>query len=272
MARAETVDNSDSEKEVVSPSKKSTNGKKASMAPEDELSEEQVDNASDAGSEEGSEYEIESIVAAKRNGEFWTYLVSWKGYTADHNSWVDENDAGNATDLIAEYWAHNIKDKKGKKSLDKPKTASKVGRKSAAHDTSAEAPSASASKKRGRPKSKKDDSDDEDSDKERPVTAKKARKSAGTKVSASPAVMDVDDDVGDMDKYMHHESWEKLIKTVDTVEKGPDDKLYVFFTLKADNERHRQASEVCKKRFPQHLLDFYEGHLRWKMIDEADEA
>jgi hypothetical protein len=182
--------------------------------------------------------------------QFWTYLVSWKGYTADHNSWVDENDAGyvlkrvyvamkwhwhrltsNATDLIAEYWAHNIKDKKGKKSLDKPKTASKVGRKSAAHDTSAEAPSASASKKRGRPKSKKDDSDDEDSDKERPVTAKKARKSAGTKVSASPAVMDVDDDVGDMDKYMHHESWEKLIKTVDTVEKGPDDKLYVFFTL-----------------------------------------
>jgi hypothetical protein len=77
MARAETVDNSDSEKEVVSPSKKSTNGKKASMAPEDELSEEQVDNASDAGSEEGSEYEIESIVAAKRNGEvcshFWLF-------------------------------------------------------------------------------------------------------------------------------------------------------------------------------------------------------
>jgi hypothetical protein len=26
--------------------------------------------------------------------QFWTYLVSWKGYTADHNSWVDENDAG----------------------------------------------------------------------------------------------------------------------------------------------------------------------------------
>ncbi|KIM88205.1 hypothetical protein PILCRDRAFT_814109 [Piloderma croceum F 1598] len=273
MARAETVDNSDTEKEVVSPSKKkSTNGKEASMAPEDNLSEEQVDDASDAGSADGSEYEIESIIAAKRNGEFWTYLVSWKGYTAEHNSWVDENDAGNATDLIAEYWAHNTKDKKSKKSIDKPKTAAKAGRKSAARDTSVEAPSTSASKKRGR-KPKKDDSDDEaDSDKERPKTAKKPRKSAGTKVSASPAVMDVDDDIGDMDKYMHHESWEKLIKTVDTVEKGPDDRLYVFFTLKADNERHRQVSEVCKKRFPQHLLDFYEGHLRWKMIDEADEA
>jgi hypothetical protein len=75
MARAETVDNSDSEKEVVSPSKKkSTNGKRASMAPEDDLSEEQVDNASDAGSADGSEYEIESIISAKRNGEVSSHL------------------------------------------------------------------------------------------------------------------------------------------------------------------------------------------------------
>jgi hypothetical protein len=43
--------------------------------------------------------------------------------------------------------------------------------------------------------------------------------------------MDVDNGIGDMDKYMQHESWEKLIKSVDTVEKGSDDKLYVFFTL-----------------------------------------
>jgi hypothetical protein len=34
-----------------------------------------------------------------------------------------------------------------------------------------------------------------------------------------------------MEKYMQEESWEKLIKNVDTVERGPDDKLYVFFTL-----------------------------------------
>jgi len=71
---------------------------------------------------------------------------------------------------------------------------------------------------------------------------------------------------------MQDESWEKLIKTVDTVERGPDDKLYVFFTLKTDNERHKQLSEVCRLRFPQHLITFYEGHLRWKMIDEGDDA
>jgi hypothetical protein len=91
--------------------------------------------------------------------------------------------------------------------------------------------SSSAAKKRARSKAKKDDSDAEaDSDSVRPKAAKKPRKSAAAKMS-SPAAMDVDDDVGDMEKYMHHESWEKLIKKVDTVEMGNDGNLYVFFTL-----------------------------------------
>jgi len=265
MARAVATGISDSENEAVSPSKnESPNGKKV-MTPEDDQSEEKVDNeGSDAGSEEGSEYEIESIVSAKRVGaQGFTYLVSWKGYSAEHNSWVDEADAGNATDLISEYWEKNKKEKKARKSTDKPKTTSKAGRKSDAGNV--EAASASAAKKRGRSKTKRDSDVEEDSDSERPKTAKKPRKS--TKKS-SPAPMDVDDDVGDMRKYMHHESWEKLIKKVDTVEIGEDNKLYVFFTLKADNERHKQASEICKQRFPQHMLDFYEGHLRWKQVDD----
>ena len=70
MARVETTEVSDSDNEVVSSAKnKSTNGKKVSMAPpEDNVSEEQVDDGSDEGSADGSEYEIESIVAAQRNG------------------------------------------------------------------------------------------------------------------------------------------------------------------------------------------------------------
>jgi len=269
MARVETTEVSDSDNEAVSSTKnKSTNGKKVSMAPEDDVSEEQVGDGSDEGSADGSEYEIESIVSAQRNGSGFSYLVSWKGYGEEHNSWVDDKDAGNANDLIAEYWAKRSKEKKGRKSVDKPKSASKAGRKSAARDTSVEV---SSTKKRARSKAKKDGSDvEEDSDRGRPKTAKKSRKSTGAKSSSSAMVMDVDNDIGDMEKYMHHESWEKLIKSVDTVEKGSDDKLYVFFTLKTDNERHRQPSEVCKQRFPLHLIQFYEGHLRWKMVDEAD--
>jgi len=263
MAKAAAMEISDSENEAVISSKnKSPNGKKM---PEDDQSEEKVDDeGSDAGSEEGSEYEIESIISAKRVGaQGFTYLVSWKGYTAEHNSWVDEADAGNATDLISEYWEKNKKEKKARKSVDKSKATSKAGRKSDAGDT--EAASVSAAKKRARSKAKKDSDVEEDSDSERPRTAKKPRKS--TK-KPSPASMDIDDDVGDMGKYMHQESWEKLIKKVDTVEMGDDNKLYVFFTLKADNERHRQTSEICKKRFPLHMLDFYEGHLRWKQVDD----
>jgi hypothetical protein len=67
MAAATEI--SDSEHEAVSvPKSKSTNGKKGSMAPEDDQSEEQVDEGSDAGSADGSEYEIESIISAKRSG------------------------------------------------------------------------------------------------------------------------------------------------------------------------------------------------------------
>ena len=66
---------------------------------------------------------------------------------------------------------------------------------------------------------------------------KRARKSTGdTKMAKmSAASMDVDevneDEVGMMEKYMDLESWEKLIKTIDTVEKGDDGQLYVYFTL-----------------------------------------
>jgi len=273
MAKVEAtaISDSDNEVEVVSPEKKQpANGEKASMAPEEAPSEEQVDDGSDEGSADGSEYEIESVISAKRTNTGFTYLVSWKGYSADHNSWVEDRDAGNATDLIAEYWAHTSKEKKSRKSLEKPKTV-KGGHKSSG-DASA-LPSAATSKKRNRTKVKKDDSDDEsDGDQERPKTAKKPRKSTGVKRSFSPAAMDVDNSIGDMEKYMHHESWEKLVKSVDTVEQGEDGKLYVFFTLKADNERHKQPSMVCKKRFPEHMIDFYEGHLRWKVVDEVEDA
>jgi hypothetical protein len=69
MARVETTEVSDSDNEVVSSAKnKSTNGKKVSMAPQDDVSEEQVDDGSDEGSADGSEYEIQSIVSAQRNG------------------------------------------------------------------------------------------------------------------------------------------------------------------------------------------------------------
>ena len=66
MAREVAADISDSEPDAVTtPKRNSTNGEKAPMAVDNDMSEEQ---GSDADSDDGSEYEIESILGAKRSG------------------------------------------------------------------------------------------------------------------------------------------------------------------------------------------------------------
>jgi hypothetical protein len=66
MAREVAADISDSEPDAVTtPKRTSTNGEKAPMAVDDDKSEEP---GSDADSGDGSEYEIESILGAKRSG------------------------------------------------------------------------------------------------------------------------------------------------------------------------------------------------------------
>ncbi|KAH8114005.1 hypothetical protein DFH11DRAFT_1877815 [Phellopilus nigrolimitatus] len=62
--------------------------------------------------EEEEEYEIEAVIDAKRGGSKhgeYDYLVKWKGYDSKYNSWVSEKDAGNAKDLIDEYFKENKK-------------------------------------------------------------------------------------------------------------------------------------------------------------------
>ncbi|KAH9039265.1 hypothetical protein EDB85DRAFT_283499 [Lactarius pseudohatsudake] len=63
---------------------------------------------------ESEVYEIEAILDAKRGATGSTkigYLVKWKGYPDEENSWVDERDAGGAKELIADYWLRHGKKK-----------------------------------------------------------------------------------------------------------------------------------------------------------------
>ncbi|KAH6916265.1 hypothetical protein BKA70DRAFT_1368469 [Coprinopsis sp. MPI-PUGE-AT-0042] len=279
-------------------------GRSASTSPDPE---DDKKSAAESEDENEEEYEIEEILDAKRghfaNGRIG-YFVKWKGYGSDENSWVDENDAGNAQALIDAYWNKN----QHKKRFPETKPAAKKGRQSNASasaargSASAARGSASAAgKKRGRPSgAAKDDSDPESEDEgmsvdhpreDSPPTAKRARKGASTtyksaksskaaaprstvsdSASPAPSAKPKESGVPRMDQtYQQHASWEKFVKVVDTVELV-EGTLMVYFTL--TNGTHAgEPSKVCNKRFPQkahpQMLKFYESNLHWRATEDA---
>jgi len=261
---------SDGDQEVA----KITKGKSVKGTTAGTKQEPSEEENTEEGDEEEEEYEIEVIIDSQRSGKGkFRYFVKWKGYDEKHNSWVEEDDAGNAGDLIDQYWRTSKKKAAGRKSG--ASAASGTSEKESETSTS-------AVKKRGRSSAKQESDVGDVSDGDRLSAAKKARKSNGTaknrKKSVSTAPMDVDEDndierMADMSKYLNFESWEDLILSVDTVEK--DDQglgLMVYFTMKKGKDRHVQPSHVCRKKFPQLLLEFYEEHLRWKQVETEEDA
>ncbi|KAF8801361.1 hypothetical protein BYT27DRAFT_7115334 [Phlegmacium glaucopus] len=229
------------------------------------------DDVDSEGEEGGSEYEIEEVLDAKR-GYFpegrMGYYVKWKGYGESENSWVDELDAGNADDLIAEFWRKNPN---RKRVVAKPKTSPQKPRKSAARDDGSDIGSTSI-KKRGRKSVSKVESED-GMDVDEVVEArppKKAKKNVANAKKDKADSSDVEERIiQNMDRHMDKPVWESLVKNVDTVERVGDT-LIVFFTLNT-GEAVKAPSKICKERFPQKLLQFYEDNLRWRQVDQ-DEA
>ncbi|KAK7687784.1 hypothetical protein QCA50_009003 [Cerrena zonata] len=263
----------DSDVEMDEPSK---NNKKQVASNEES---DDVEGGSEGEAEE--EYEIENILGHKYNMKEFEgrigYLVKWKGFPDSENSYVDERDAVGAQDLIAAYWKTLKKDpKKGRKSN------------ASAREPSAQPVEGSPppqQKKRGRPrKSKTPDIEISDDEEEEVAPKKKAkpapRKSAGSASKGrKPAKLvsededAVDDDLGTMDKWMDAPSWEHIVEAIDTVERTRQNELYVYFTLnnksatKAGFTRCREKSQICRKKMPEKLLDFYEKNLRWREDD-----
>ncbi|KAI0831992.1 hypothetical protein BC628DRAFT_573625 [Trametes gibbosa] len=226
------------------------------------------EEGSDEEEEDDEEYEIEAILDAK-HGAFpegrMGYLVKWKNYGEEHNSWVDEKDAEGALALITEFWKKNKKG--GRKSEVKSKPTPKppkASSKNADSDVEEVAP-----KKRGRPS--KAASAREASEEEDPVPKqKKPRKSAGSaaktgrRKSNADAMDEDEDSYVDMRKWKDVSSWEHLIDSIDTVERTESGDLLVYFTLKSGKGHAREKSDICKKKMPYKLIDFYESNLRWK--------
>ena len=188
------------------------------------------------------------------------YLVKWKSYGEEHNSWVDERDAGyvaccssiplcslthaafsNAHDLIDEYWARNKKPnaRSGRKSTTGRPSAGRqssgaaaTARKSVPRESSSEVEEVRP-KKRGRPpKAKKDESVDGSADEVEEVTrAKKPKKSVG-KASRDAPTEDAEGFTS-MKQWKNEDTWDHLVDTIDTVERGDDGDLMIYFTLYA---------------------------------------
>ncbi|KAI0323571.1 hypothetical protein GY45DRAFT_1376228 [Cubamyces sp. BRFM 1775] len=202
-----------------------------------------------------------------------SYLVKWKGYGEEHNSWVDEKDAEGARDLIAEFWKHH---KKGfRKSDMKPKATPEPRKSSVKADSDIK--STTPAKKQGRQSKStpvcaaSDEKDEEDAARKQKKPQKKPQKSAGGssartnnchKSNASAAYED-GEPYADLCKLKDISSWEHLLERINTIEHTENRDLFVYFSLKNGKGHTREKSDICKK-MPLKLLNFYERNLLWK--------
>ena len=49
------------------------------------------------------EYEVEAILAHRQEGNSREYLISWKGYTPDDDTWEPEHHLQNCPQLLKDY-------------------------------------------------------------------------------------------------------------------------------------------------------------------------
>ncbi|EAU90049.2 hypothetical protein CC1G_08322 [Coprinopsis cinerea okayama7 len=226
------------------------------------------DSAPESEEEEEEEYEIEEILDAQRGrfpGGRLAYFVRWKGYGPEDDSWVDEKDAGNAQELIDNFWKK--KNKHDELRAQKEAKSAKKARQSTASASVRKSGSTATSRGTKSARSHEDDMD-VDRDEDSPPASKRVKrapKTTGRSVSETPEPQAPEFKSMDA-SYMKVADWEPLVKQIDTVERVDDD-LIVYFTLKS-GEQVRESSKVCRKRFPQKLIDFYERNLRWKMADD----
>ncbi|KAF7317707.1 Chromo domain-containing protein [Mycena kentingensis (nom. inval.)] len=265
MAKASPVPSSGDEATSKPPSRAASKKQKDDA---EDVPDSEPDAEAEGEDEEGDEeeYEIEAVLRHAK-GRFekgqMGYFVRWKNYDESHDSWVSEEDAAGAQELIDAYW------KTKKKPAASASTASRRKSRAQAQSDDDDEPVESVSappKKRGRPPKAKAAEDDDDAmevDEDRPV--KKARK-AKKELDDAAETLPADEDLGNMDEYRDAPSWDHLIERVETVERRDDDELYIYFSLKT-GERIRETNQVCHDKFPKMLLDFYETNLRWRESD-----
>ncbi|KAG8932836.1 hypothetical protein FRC01_012169 [Tulasnella sp. 417] len=240
----------------------------------------------DEGGDDEEEYEIEAILDCKK-GMFapnrWAFYVSWKGYGSDDNSWVDEPDFF-AKDMIEKWWLDNPsikgnplagKKAKGRKSettsstKGKPRKASTEEEEDSKSSSKRKSGAASSSKKRA---SEEVDVTPEvvSEEEERPKKKSRTKKKDESPPPKNGFFDDAAEasDLGEhrmdaMSQHMEKKSWEKLIKSIETVERQEDGVLLVYYSS-TDGIRAISNAKVLAEKAPQKLITFYEQNLRWR--------
>ncbi|KAH9962689.1 hypothetical protein BC827DRAFT_206259 [Russula dissimulans] len=208
------------------------------------------------------------------------YLVKWKDYPDEENSWVDERDAIGAKELITEYWSRQGKkkgEKAGRKSDVKPKATTRRPVVASVETT----PEPTKKRGRDRSKAKPDGADLDEEELDDTRSRKRGRKSNGVTRKASPSPASSSDraspivellEPSTIKKWGNLPSWERHIETIDTVEKSEEGDLFIYFKLKGEKAACKENSKICAEKFPQELIKFYEAHLKWRQAEAGPDS
>ncbi|KAJ3182120.1 hypothetical protein HDU85_003162 [Gaertneriomyces sp. JEL0708] len=204
-----------------------------------------VDDEEDSPGEET--YEVERILSHKVKNGVELYLVKWKGWGDEDNTWEPVENLEGAEDALREFWKRNKRVHGG------GKVVKKAGKREA-HGTHEEARS-----KRARVDNGAGDAEEAGSTDDRGAS---------------------EDLVLETDAYTQHDelpesklalsSWDDLVERVDTLDRESSTNGIIVFLTWKDGTKSVHPNTECNARCPQAMIQFYEKNVRFRTLEEDD--
>ncbi|GAA6053410.1 hypothetical protein JCM3770_002312 [Rhodotorula araucariae] len=239
---------------------------------------------------EEPEYVIEEILAHKRKNAELKYKIKWEGY--DEITWEPEDNVPDGP-VVKAYWAASDKPldryapgskqyREADKALKAAADSSKKSKKRAANASDEDEENEGKAKKRGRKSStngaakngaaekgtkKAAAADDDDEEKEDAVDEEAEAKSQdnGYEVVEDREVLEDWAEV-----YGSKDNWEEDVKTLETIQQGENGNMAISVVWKDDRLSYVDLA-VARVRCPQHVIDFFIGHLKFKPTEPVDD-
>ncbi|KAJ2486480.1 hypothetical protein IWW37_005604 [Coemansia sp. RSA 2050] len=186
---------------------------------------EKEEEEEDDDDEDSDTFTVEKIVGHRKEEGGMMYHIKWADYPDSENTWESEENIIDK-DILAKYWA----DKKAER---------------AARDSAKRAASKASVKPDARSQS--------------PAVVSTTNKRRRTSATAKGDSEASDNDVPGPEV----ESWEPLVKEIQTVDRSEKNKLIVFIVWK-NGQVTTHPIEMVRLKCPQAMLRFYEERLRFR--------